>query len=332
MISTDQPDPHETLSAYLLALLGPAPDGRFLDVRWRTVAGTMRRRFLPASTSVAALARVIAHMGARGDVYLGAALRDGDTHGGRAAIGAMHVAYVESDSPTTLARLAAFALPPSMLIASGTPGHLHVYWQLDDRYPTVEVETVNRRLALALDGDPTCADAARILRPPGTLNYKHEPPLPVRMLALQPHARYPLTALAALLGEDPCPAAARERQPQRERATGDRGLLAIPAVEYARVLTGRVPNREGKILCPFHDDHDPSLQLYPDGGFYCFGSGCRAGGSIFDFAGRVWGITPRGAGFIELRRRLTDLFAGERSSSDQPTAERVSPSGLSRTP
>ena len=331
-MSTDQPDPHETLSAYLVVLLGPAPAGRFLDLRWRTVSGTMRRRFLPASTSPDALARVVAHMGARGDVYVGVALRDGDTHGGRAAIGAMHVAYVESDSPTTLARLAAFPLPASMVIGSGTPGHLHVYWQLDHPYPTSEVETVNRRLALALDGDPTCADAARILRPPGTLNHKHDPPARVERLALRRDARYPLAALAALLGEDPCPVPARERQPRRERATGHRGLLAIPAVEYARVLTGRVPNREGKILCPFHDDHDPSLQLYPDGGFYCFGSGCRAGGSIFDFAGRVWGITPRGAGFIELRRRLTDLFSGERGVSDWPAGERVSPSGLSRTP
>ena len=329
---TDQPDPLGALSAYLVVLRGPSPAGRFLDVRWRTVPGAMRRRFLPASTSPEALAHLIARMGARSDVYVGVALRDGDIHGGRAAVGAMHIAYVESDSPATIARLVAFPFPASMLVASGTPGHLHVYWQLDGRYPISEVETVNRRLAAALDGDPTCADAARILRPPGTLNHKHDPPLPVRMLALRADARYPLDALAALLGEDPCPAAARERQPRRERAAGDLGLLAIPAVEYARVLTGRMPNREGKILCPFHDDHDPSLQLYPDGGFYCFGSGCRAGGSIFDFAGRVWGITPRGAGFIELRRRLTDLFTGERGVSDLPAGERASPSGLSRTP
>ena len=45
----------------------------------------------------------------------------------------------------------------------------------------------------------------------------------------------------------------------------DRALLAVPATEYARVLVGRDPNRAGKITCPFHDDREPSLQLYEDG-------------------------------------------------------------------
>ena len=74
----------------------------------------------------------------------------------------------------------------------------------------------------------------------------------------------------------------------------DRELLAIPAAEYVRVLAGRSPNREGKVCCPFHADSHPSLQLYPDGGFYCFGSGCRRGGTIFDFAAHLWGIHAAG--------------------------------------
>jgi DNA polymerase I-like protein with 3'-5' exonuclease and polymerase domains len=33
--------------------------------------------------------------------------------------------------------------------------------------------------------------------------------------------------------------------------------------------------RNGKILCPFHDDKTPSLQLYDDGHYHCFGCGAH---------------------------------------------------------
>ena len=324
--------PSEDLCAYVSMLRGPAPEGRFLDVRWRTTSGRMRRRFLPACTSPRALARVIGRMGSRGEVYLGVSLRDGCAHGGRASVGHMHLAFLESDSPSTWQRLLAFPCPPSMLVASGTPGHLHVYWQLDRSYPAALVEAANRRLALALDGDLTSADAARILRPPATLNHKHSPPAPVRLLASHRRALYTLADLTSELPDDPRREAGRPREPRPPRSGGDRDLLGIPAAEYVRVLTGRVPDREGKIRCPFHDDRHPSLQLYADGGFYCFGSGCGAGGSIFDFAARLWGITPRGAGFLELRRRLVEEFHPARGSGERCAAAAPVPPGLMPTP
>ena len=94
----------------------------------------------------------------------------------------------------------------------------------------------------------------------------------------------------------------------------DRELLAIPAAEYVRLLAGLVPNRAGKVLCPFHDETDPSLQLYPDGSFYCYGRhskdrGCRKGGTIFDFAAALWGIGTRDQDFLELRQRLPRIRA-----------------------
>ena len=57
----------------------------------------------------------------------------------------------------------------------------------------------------------------------------------------------------------------------------------------------------------FHDDHTPSLQLYDDGTWYCFGA-CQEGGSIYDFASRAWGIETKGRSFLELRQRLADEF------------------------
>ncbi|MGH2894063.1 MAG: CHC2 zinc finger domain-containing protein, partial [Solirubrobacteraceae bacterium] len=84
----------------------------------------------------------------------------------------------------------------------------------------------------------------------------------------------------------------------------DRQLLAIPASTYVPALTGRQPNRAGKIHCPFHDDHSPSLQLY-DHGWYCFGR-CRTGGSVYDFGALLYGLDTKGHQFLALRQRLAE--------------------------
>jgi len=70
-------------------------------------------------------------------------------------------------------------------------------------------------------------------------------------------------------------------------------------------LTGISADRTGKIHCPFHQDHTASLQLYEDGTWYCYGA-CKAGGSIFDFASRLWLTGTKGAAFLKLRARLAD--------------------------
>ena len=59
-----------------------------------------------------------------------------------------------------------------------------------------------------------------------------------------------------------------------------------------------------------HPDRTPSLHLYDDGTWYCFGV-CRAGGSVFDFGSRVLGISAKGRDFIELRDRLAGELLGE---------------------
>ncbi|HEX3509817.1 MAG TPA: DNA-primase RepB domain-containing protein [Solirubrobacteraceae bacterium] len=299
------------LERFLRALCCDAPPGRFLDVRWRRPGSPMKRRFVPASGSARARS-LIAGLAPKSDVYVGVALRDGDQQGGRGAITSCRFVWLESDHALTAERLRAFARQPSILIASGTPGHIQAYWKLDRAHPAHAVEAINRRLAYALAGDSGCADIARILRPPGTLNHKHDAPRPVTLLALREDWTTSLQELGSLLPRDPDPPAFRARSKARRRAgTGalDQALLAVPAAEYVRVLAELEPNREGKVSCPFHEDSNPSLQLYPDGGFYCFGSDCRRGGTIYDFAGHLWGINPRGEGFLELRERLASHFA-----------------------
>lgn len=316
--------PEGPLIEYLRLLADPPNPSRFLDVRWRRPGGRMRRRFIP-TTSPERAAALLLGRSAASDVYVGVAARDGDRDGGRAAISGIGLAYVESDSASTAARLATFGCPPSVVIASGTPGHHQIYWRLTARSPPSAVEHTNRRLALALAGDPACADAARILRPPQTLNHKHAAPLPVTLLVFRPELRYTLAQLTAGLPDLPHPPLrpTSDRPSRTGRTRLDRELLAIPTADYVRVLAGLTPNREGKVRCPFHDDHDPSLQLYPDGGFYCFGSGCGAGGSIFDFAARLWEVTPRGVAFLRLRERLADRFGLATEYPRTPAAHRA---------
>lgn len=308
----DERSPTDPQRTYVEMLAGAGAPGRFLDVRWRAPGARMRRRFV-ASTAVPEALRLLAGAAVRSDVYVGVALRDSDVHGGRAAISHGRLLWVESDDPGTAERLVDFPHAPTMVIASGTPGHLQLYWRLTAPSAIAGIESANRRLALALGGDPCCAEGARILRPPDTLNHKHDPPRAVTLLRHTPDAAFALTQLLHGLPEDPEPPAGRRPiSPRRAVRTDlDRALLAIPAADYALALAGRAANREGKLLCPFHDDTRPSLQLYADGGFYCFGSGCRRGGTIFDFAGHMWGIPPRGVGFLELRLRLSEAFGLE---------------------
>lgn len=296
------------LDVYLSVLRGVRADA-FFDVRWRSAPAGMRRRFLPAA-ELRAAARLISRHGAAADVYVGAAVRDGCLGGGRAGISGSHLAWVESDDASTAARLEDLACPPTLMVASGTPGHLQLYWRLDERYPLDVVERANRRLAAALAGDAACAEGARILRPPGTFNHKHDPARPVELLRADRDARCTLVELTAGLPQVADCEPAREARPTARtgRSHVDRMLLAVPATEYVRVLTGLTPNREGKVRCPFHEDRDPSLQLYPDGSFFCFGSSCRRGGSIYDFASSLWGIPARGVGFLEISGRLASRF------------------------
>ncbi len=44
----------------------------------------------------------------------------------------------------------------------------------------------------------------------------------------------------------------------------------------------------------------------PPGGWYCFG--CGRGTSVYDLAAELWNVEPRGAEFVELRRRLSELL------------------------
>ena len=53
-------------------------------------------------------------------------------------------------------------------------------------------------------------------------------------------------------------------------------------------------NRSGDMLCPFHNDSQPSLHVYPGSrGWYCFV--CNKGGTVIDFVSKLFSINTRQA-------------------------------------
>ena len=65
---------------------------------------------------------------------------------------------------------------------------------------------------------------------------------------------------------------------------------AVPTIQAAKDY-GLDVGRYGMALCPFHDDHSPSLKL--DERFYCFG--CGASGDVIDFTAKHFGISLQSA-------------------------------------
>jgi hypothetical protein len=305
----------EALDRYLRMLTGPAPGARLLEIRFALRHRDMGRLFIAARSAPVA-ARLIRRLAVRTDVYVGVCLRNRRA-GGRDAIDHSHLAFVEIDAPDALDRLHAFRHPATAIISSGSPGHAHAYFALSAPVTVPKFEQANRRLAHALGGDRASVDCARILRPPSSRNHKHSPPAPVELIELDPTRRYDLELLVDGLDSPPRrPPAGRTTARRAGRTELDRQLLAIPAAEYVRALTGLPPDRTGKIHCPFHDDRTASLQLYDDGTWYCFGA-CKAGGSIFDFAARVFQLNTKNHDFLKLRARLAAKLFGEDTTGDR---------------
>jgi putative DNA primase/helicase len=87
-----------------------------------------------------------------------------------------------------------------------TGGGVHSYWLFHEAEAAMpemvaRVEAALRRLADHLGGDPQCAEISRLMRIPGSVNYKREAPVAVRVLGDRPAARYELAELEEWLAE-----------------------------------------------------------------------------------------------------------------------------------
>ncbi len=90
------------------------------------------------------------------------------------------------DKARVLAHIDGLAVIPSVIVDSG--GGYHCYWLFRDPWPMLGQADREgaRRLQAAwvryVGGDPGAKDLARVLRVPGTLNAKYDPPRPVAIL------------------------------------------------------------------------------------------------------------------------------------------------------
>jgi hypothetical protein len=291
------------------ALFGAEPAGAFVELRIARPQGGMGQRFFDVR-DVASVEQVTAEAGPKTDVYVSVNPRS-RREGKRSAIERCHVLHVDVDGDRE--RLRAFRPLPSIVVSSGAG--LHTYWSLLDPIGPDEAEVANRQLALAVDGDLHCVDAARILRLPGTLNHKTQPPRPVEILRLEAE----VFRLEEVVGHLPPPASSRPPRGDRSTSTTRREfdagdvLAKIAPPMYVRLLANvDVPDRGGMVRCPLpgHEDRTPSCYVYPEPeqGFYCFG--CGRGGSLIDFAAELWNVSPRGRDFHDLRRRLARALCG----------------------
>jgi hypothetical protein len=128
------------------------------------------------------------------DIYMGVASRiQADVRGAEGCL-SLHALFADLDfkdssEAETRARLAAFPVPPSCVVASG--GGLQVYWFLLDAINLQTDAEIAKLLLVALarvlHGDLRSAEPARILRIPGTTNYKYTPPRPVTIEVYNGH-------------------------------------------------------------------------------------------------------------------------------------------------
>lgn len=102
--------------------------------------------------------------------------------------------YKQQPEPETRKVLAACPCPPSIVVASG--GGLHAYYLLKEPIDVQAEGTlalqVLKRLVRYLGADPACADLARVLRVPHTINHKYTPARRVEVEAFDPARRYTL--------------------------------------------------------------------------------------------------------------------------------------------
>src|SRR5215207_5382129 len=216
---------HETAARFLAALGGAAGRGELLELRYRLEDAQRMGQVFDRPDRLRGLATRAIALGRRTDVYVGCAPRT-RRHGGRDAVERAFVLWADCDGEQAVAALAEFEPAPAIVIGSGTGSNCHAYWPLAEPLARDEIERANRRLAHALGADPAAADCARILRIPGTLSHKHEPPPPVDAIRLGPERRVSAVDVVGSLPDPPAPARARFT-PAGAQARGEDPLLAI---------------------------------------------------------------------------------------------------------
>jgi hypothetical protein len=218
-----EPIPQDVaLRLQLAAIAGNEPAASYFEIRSKRASRPgMRQDFIPIQELDRA-ARSAINRGQMTDTYVGVAPRT-QRKGSADAILRVWCLWVDCDGPSALDRLGAMRPMPSVVIRTGSENHAHAYWPLRAPVPPDWAQRANRRLALKLGGDEKATDPARILRPGGTLNFKHSPPRPVLCTRAELDT-FTLAQVICFLPDDPRYLACRPRPPVA-RVASDNKLL-----------------------------------------------------------------------------------------------------------
>ena len=194
---------------------GPSLDRRFFEelrrntsyeIEFRTIPKTHRPVFSRFERDLDNLATLTQQsIDEQGNLYFGVATREGK---GGTKKHCREVPALWSDIdfknlPREVAerRIGRFSCPPSAVIESGNG--LHLYWFLAEPMNAQDdqqlIESSVLALAEAFGADQAVCDVARIMRVPGTLNFKSDPATSCKVITLEPDALYhPIELNAAL--------------------------------------------------------------------------------------------------------------------------------------
>ena len=110
------------------------------------------------------------------------------------------------------------------------------------------------------------------------------------------------------------------RIPDHELERLKREISLVRLVE-TRGIALKPHGRDLLGLCPFHDDHEPSLVISPDKNlWHCLGA-CQCGGSVIDWVMKAEGVSFRHA--VELLRNDLPLVATSRAPVKATTVRRL---------
>jgi hypothetical protein len=144
-------------------------------------------------------------------------------------------------------------LPKPIIVNSGRG--LHVYWALETEVSRAEWEPVGLRLRdlCKLHNfyvDPAIFEVARILRIPGTLNFKADPPIPVAVLSTAPAVEF--EKFRSLLGAEDLPV--EPPKVKREMTALGKSMLGNVESSFKKIMV-RSANGTGcqQLLSCFQD-------------------------------------------------------------------------------
>ena len=180
---------------FLNCIFRNCPDGSGdINLRRKDPDGTVHQNFISVD-HIEDIPTILSNNNSS-DWWFGVALRNGNdgTKKGISLIPAIHLDH-DRLTPQIEEELRDF-LKASAVVQTSSPSHKQCYWTFKEPIKGEDcrkVEIINYRLIKRFGGDSGTHDASRVLRIPGTVNYKYSDRPRCKLLELNPSIQYELS-------------------------------------------------------------------------------------------------------------------------------------------